>query len=472
MLKKQLEQFKRDIAQGQLTDHTVSDILVPTLENRGERYKLGVLNHMMDKQPISAVKTAGEDSDDVQERKIDTELKRLFKIIPLDSINGFKFLKDNPLPDKKDESIAHLLRIMPYEDKLLFHHLLKEALQSVAIKSGIDRSNISSDLNQLLSVMGNERLIGSKLGQFLRKKADVPDTFPVALRGTPKTPTEERDVSKLVAGDIFNNDGPNHGEWDKALQHIRLYLDEAYDFDYMVAGDFSVDKVKRMYGDMLKSVGVEFKNQPLFSQLLDSIKTTTVKKRQTTPKFDVDAGDDTFTQVDTEVGLKTKGDLSGKGLNNTLKGYTQLGGNVYYRDNNMKENELSLIRLSQNGRKNKPIKNRRISDNFKKMLLGKSVRPKNISLSEDEHALFEKITKMTGERPVSPDSKKMVQNRYYSGIEELLTRLKVIMGEVSSGNDSKELLNEGAELVRYLEKVKHLSKKTAKDYIKTFGFDK
>jgi hypothetical protein len=478
MLKKQLLEFKKNIAKGDLTDHVVSDIHIPTLENKGELYKIAIEQHRRDLEPITAVKTVDEDSSDAQERKIDKELKWLIKSMTLPMINSFIPFRDNKLKDLKDETIVHRLRLMTLKDKLDLKMAINIMLKTVAIRNGIDPSvkNIQSNLKQLMSLVDGENLTTAKLDRLIDavRKQDEP----AFLQGTPKTP-KPVDIDKMIAGDIFRHDGENHGDWSKAIDFIRQRLDD--EFTYMIGGTFSTDKVAAIYGELLKEENVAFNDPKLFEEKLEHLKATTTTKRfiKNFPKFDIDlAEDEDSVRVDSEVRFKTPhpkaertSDLNGKGIGSieSPKGYTQLGGSIYYRDDNMKENELSLIKLSKNGKKNKPIKNRKISDNLKKMLLSKSVRPKNIKLSDDEHGLYEKLTKMTGIRPVAPESKKMVQNRYYGGIQELMERLKILLAQIQAGNDSKEVKNESLELIRYLENVKHLTKRTARNYIKIFG---
>lgn len=115
------------------------------------------------------------------------------------------------------------------------------------------------------------------------------------------------------------------------------------------------------------------------------------------------------------------------------------------------------------------LPNTAISDDFKRLLLNNKINSNKMKLSNDELALFSKLTNIA---KVSLDGKKKdFMNKYFMDLEEAEKRLSTLVGSLVSGNNSIRLKNEILEIISLLERSGVYSPSKAVTMIKRFELD-
>ena len=110
------------------------------------------------------------------------------------------------------------------------------------------------------------------------------------------------------------------------------------------------------------------------------------------------------------------------------------------------------------------LKNTRITENLKKLILNKQVNSNKIKLSNPEAQIYDLLLKKAGV-PITA-SKAKTMNRYYTDLNSMANKLQLLLGEYKAGNTSEQLQNEVIELLGVLEQAGVVTQYSAKKIVK------
>ena len=127
----------------------------------------------------------------------------------------------------------------------------------------------------------------------------------------------------------------------------------------------------------------------------------------------------------------------------------------------LKRDNIASVRYANNNKKMVPTFNAtRVSNNVKKVLLGKSTK-----LTSREKEFLDKLYMNAGHTISQRQAKTIRGSSVFTNVREISERVQVLFGELQAGNTSVDLKNELVELLHYMFKHGKIKKADYKNLV-------